>query len=50
MNFIGWRVLKVVMVGRYKLIGDMNLEYGNFIVVSLKKYLVENIILKDFYL
>lgn len=42
MNFIGWRVLKVVMVGRYKLIGDMNLEYG--------KYLVENIILKDFYL
>lgn len=36
----------------YKLIEDvdMNLEYGNFIVVSLKKYLVENIILKDFYL
>lgn len=42
MNLIGWRVSKVAMAGRYKLIGDMNSEHG--------KYSAENITLKDFYL
>lgn len=38
------------MAGRYKLIGDMNSEHGNFTAASLKKYSAENITLKDFYL
>lgn len=50
MNLIGWRASKVAMAGRYKLIGDMNSEHGNFTAASLMKYSAENITLKDFLL
>lgn len=38
------------MAGRYKLIGDMDSEHGNFTAASLMKYSAENIALKDFLL